>query len=721
MSSHVGRSKSRFSNKLRNVFKSSKKDETGTTSALETKPKPELEPKPEAIDEPNKINEAFKYTPLITTKNEIRLVTIEPALSSSAPIIASLHHASFDNNPEYDALSYTWGSPIDPVAITLNDQAFNVTQSLHLALTSLRLPNTPRTLWIDAICINQFSIPERNVEVRRMRTIYKRCAHTLIWLGPAFRNSDILLEFMAWEDKRLLDPNLDGLTDKEASERYERCMADMKYQDIWVALKELTELPYWQRMWIVQEVAFGTSPQVCVGSKSCSFWDALIRVLSSLAAEMELKDPGDWANPIWTELTDRNMPNTICIERMDVDVKKDASWFAYTLCRYRNSGAKDPNDKVIALLGFLEESGVEFDEYLTVDYEKPVWELYLEVFKYCIAVPRERRTDDQARIGSKTAFVLDMSFSYDAAAYQEAVAAGRRLSTLENQVKHDSEEPVSRAHGALNIICAAGLYAPPRDGLPEIESKGKEVVVFEPEEAKGGDHFPTWLPNWSRPSPSQSIDDLSCNRFQVGGNTPTACTYSDDNKVITIFGCALTQLAHLGSPLQSHKPTSIELVRTVSEWYEMTKKMTKKPGVWSPQRFWQTVTFDSYLNRWSTEAPPQWFELTPSILQKTASSKKLLKDPVTLSNEFIQMIAMTLPGRRFALTNELIYAVVPETAVIGDVVVVLWGVDLPVIMRRRVGGGWLFVGECYMAGMMQGGILMTAVQAGLEAEDFNIY
>ena len=128
MSSHVGRSKSRFSNKLRNVFKSSKKDETGTTSALETKPKPELEPKPEAIDEPNKINEAFKYTPLITTKNEIRLVTIEPALSSSAPIIASLHHASFDNNPEYDALSYTWGSPIDPVAITLNDQAFNVTQ-----------------------------------------------------------------------------------------------------------------------------------------------------------------------------------------------------------------------------------------------------------------------------------------------------------------------------------------------------------------------------------------------------------------------------------------------------------------------------------------------------------------------------------------------------------------------------------------------------------------
>lgn len=80
------------------------------------------------------------------------------------------------------------------------------------------------------------------------------------------------------------------------------------------------------------------------------------------------------------------------------------------------------------------------------------------------------------------------------------------------------------------------------------------------------------------------------------------------------------------------------------------------------------------------------------------------------------MTSMTLPGRRFALTNELIYAVVPETAVAGDVVVVLWGVDLPVIMRRRVGGGWLLCG-----GDDGGGILMTAVQAGLEAEDFNIY
>ncbi|KAK0120453.1 hypothetical protein ONS96_010667 [Cadophora gregata f. sp. sojae] len=721
MSSQGESSRSRFSSKLRNVFKSSKKSESQAAPAPEIKTEPKPAPKPEAIDEPNKINESFIYTDLIASKNEIRLVTIEPAQSSEAPIVASLHHASFDDNPQYDALSYTWGSPVDPIAITLNDQTFNVTQGLHLALTSFRLPSAPRTLWIDAVCINQFSIPERNVEVRRMRTIYKRCAHTLIWLGPAFENSDILLEFMAWEDRRLLDPTLDGLTDKEASERYERCMADTSFQHIWVALKQLTELPYWKRMWIVQEVAFGTSPQVCVGSKSCSFWDALIRVLSSLAAEMELKDPGDWANPIWTALMASNMPSTICIERTDIGVKKDPSWLGYTLCRYRNSGAKEPKDKVIALLGFLEESGIEYDEFLTIDYKKPVFELYLEVFKYCTGVQREQRTKEQARIGSKTAMVLSMSLSYDAVAAQEAEATGRHLSGSEIQTKSESEDFMSRAHGAFNIICAAGLYAPPRDGVLETNFKGKEAVVISPSEAKGRDQFPSWLPDWSHPCPSQSIDDLSCNRFKVGGNTPSFCSYSDDNRVITIFGCALTQLAHVSSPLQSHKPSTIDLVQTVSEWYEVTKKMTKKSGLWSPQRFWQTLTFDSYLNRWSTEAPPQWFNLTPSILHKTASSKKLLKDSVTLSNEFIQMIATTLPGRRFALTQELIYAVVPETAIAGDVVVVLWGVDLPVIMRRRAEGGWLLVGECYVAGMMEGGILMTAVQAGMEAEDFEIY
>lgn len=86
--------------------------------------------------------------------------------------------------PKYEALSYVWGKEdlVDTAYISpSSDQAaaeakdttqLPLTENLSLALHRLRHPSRPRTMWIDALCINQHDTHERNTQVRHMNTIY---------------------------------------------------------------------------------------------------------------------------------------------------------------------------------------------------------------------------------------------------------------------------------------------------------------------------------------------------------------------------------------------------------------------------------------------------------------------------------------------------------------------------------------------------------------------
>jgi hypothetical protein len=54
--------------------------------------------------------------------------------------------------------------------------------NLSAALHHLRYGHRPRVLWIDAICINQASVWERNHQVSRMRYIYRQASKVLVWV-----------------------------------------------------------------------------------------------------------------------------------------------------------------------------------------------------------------------------------------------------------------------------------------------------------------------------------------------------------------------------------------------------------------------------------------------------------------------------------------------------------------------------------------------------------
>ena len=83
--------------------------------------------------------------------------------------------------PAYSALSYHWGEDAAEHEIYIDGVASKVRPNLYGALKYLQQTKY-NTLWIDAICIDQTNIQERNHQVGQMGKIYKAADRTIVWL-----------------------------------------------------------------------------------------------------------------------------------------------------------------------------------------------------------------------------------------------------------------------------------------------------------------------------------------------------------------------------------------------------------------------------------------------------------------------------------------------------------------------------------------------------------
>jgi hypothetical protein len=73
------------------------------------------------------------YKPL--SAGEFRLVTLHPD-DDAGMISCTLHHASLDSNPEFEALLYVWGSEDIYNSILIDGGKFGVRRNLWFALFS---------------------------------------------------------------------------------------------------------------------------------------------------------------------------------------------------------------------------------------------------------------------------------------------------------------------------------------------------------------------------------------------------------------------------------------------------------------------------------------------------------------------------------------------------------------------------------------------------------
>jgi hypothetical protein len=196
--------------------------------------------------------------------SEIRLVILFPRFKGGG-IKYDLVKSDMET-AGYEALSYAWGSTKLTETIYVNEQQFLVTQNLKTALCYLQ-QDKPRSLWIDALCINQASIVERSQQVPKMCQIFGRARQVLAWLGSEEPGSAVtmdLISHMANEWVRAGQFNEQVYIPEQ-----------MRSEDILDAAEDLFQRPWWLRVWVIQEVALSKiDPLVGCGHKWLP-WSAL--------------------------------------------------------------------------------------------------------------------------------------------------------------------------------------------------------------------------------------------------------------------------------------------------------------------------------------------------------------------------------------------------------------------------------------------------------------
>ena len=173
----------------------------------------------------------------------------------------------------YAALSYTWGKGERTASMEIlyehNAYKFKITPNLEAILKRLKSEDRPAShivqyLWVDAICINQDDKEERNVQVRRMGTIFSEAEKVIVWLGEEKENSDKAIKFI---------PNV---LDLDAAPKL---ASDQKYIEDWDSFFNLLRRPWFSRRWVIQEIAFAQKAWVYCGSKKI-LWDEFVDAVS---------------------------------------------------------------------------------------------------------------------------------------------------------------------------------------------------------------------------------------------------------------------------------------------------------------------------------------------------------------------------------------------------------------------------------------------------------
>jgi hypothetical protein len=200
--------------------------------------------------------------------------------------------------PQYEALSYTWGSSneLDTTLVVSPDSpgssiigSIDITKNLASALRHLRQPTGPRNLWIDALCINQRSNPERNAQVKRMRYIYALAYRVVIWLGPADDSSGLALSTLEYLGKQLLYTTIRSRCRAPNAEQpmwYRALHTHLPYDEAtWHSLSKLLHRPWFDRLWVIQEVQLGNRHSIIQCGSDVISWILFCRGVRSLISK----------------------------------------------------------------------------------------------------------------------------------------------------------------------------------------------------------------------------------------------------------------------------------------------------------------------------------------------------------------------------------------------------------------------------------------------------
>lgn len=218
----------------------------------------------------------YRYRPL-ETERSIRLVTIIPGDANDNINLTIQHWHIDDSELVYEALPYTWGAPENLKLIYINHFAFEVTPNLFDALRRLRLPDKRRTLWVDAICINQEDIAEKSTQLPLMRDIYLKASAVVVWIGQADAAGQVEWAFKCFKSLAVLYMFWHE-TPVAATQRGLRSRV-LQYNLPGVFC--LLGRPWFEQAWTFQEICLSLNVEVICGPHSIP-WQHIVCAIAAV-------------------------------------------------------------------------------------------------------------------------------------------------------------------------------------------------------------------------------------------------------------------------------------------------------------------------------------------------------------------------------------------------------------------------------------------------------
>lgn len=368
-----------------------------------------------------------------TGPDEIRVLEVKPG-SASDTVRCALHHCcvGYDGTHDpshqpgprrhhpaqfgtsttaptepiwYTALSYRWGDPKDlgsPVDVSGHE--IQITKSLEQILLHIRKPDHSVMMWIDQICINQKDNDDKATQIPLMSKIYGRALNTLVWLTPSpdfpmdvnpfrhFYDFAIKLQFSE-NNTNPKDFQGIGLPDADSD----------AWREVWHVLSQ----PYFQRLWIIQEIALSVRPWLACGDHLTSwriFSDACLRLHGSGVSRW-LRDKFDSSTTSISSSSPEHHgpastpPRDACYQVTSLDgiayspVNKLRLW---VLEETRGAISYDPRDKIYGMLGLdslsYETSGpdlLQWEVNVSYDNDNTAARLYTEIAGQILTVQKD--------------------------------------------------------------------------------------------------------------------------------------------------------------------------------------------------------------------------------------------------------------------------------------------------------------------------------------------
>lgn len=218
-------------------------------------------------------SEPYRYSQLNEKVSEVRLLIVLPGTFYSEirillsvvpfPRIRSFHsrHSRIPGDHQKILQKFLLGHR--------GCRTITIIRNLAEALPYLSFQREPRTIWIDAICVNQQDLAERSSQVLRMPDIYKKATRVVVWLDPSSPGSSEAFNLLRSLGSKI-GVNWQNLTMKPSTtlqDQKESYLLDVKMKIPFTesqlrAIYSLLFRPWFEHLWVVQEVALGSKTTI---------------------------------------------------------------------------------------------------------------------------------------------------------------------------------------------------------------------------------------------------------------------------------------------------------------------------------------------------------------------------------------------------------------------------------------------------------------------------